>query len=292
MQTFADALRTKDFSLSAEIYLRPETDAASIREQAQAVAAHVDAVLVTDNQYGQVHLSPVAVAGILLQAGVDPVMQLTSRNRNRIALLSDLLGASAIGVTSLLLVAGERAPKSMQPRPKPVLDLSATDLIRTATTINADERLRDRPKFTIGGIVTPVGPKPNWQPKKMLEKIDAGAHFLQTHLCMDLKLLRQYMQHLIDRKLLHRASVIGAVAVLESAEDAQWLRDNRPNVMLPTALLERLQNASDPRDEGIRICAETLREMAKIPGMSGACVMASRDLTTIGEAIRQAGLRD
>ena len=105
----------------------------------------------------------------MLDCGVDPIVQLTSRNRNRIALVSDLLGAGALGVTSLLLVAGERASKEFQPRPKPVLDLSATDLIRTATTIKIDEKLRTNPDFFIGGVVTPVAPGPHWKPKKLLE---------------------------------------------------------------------------------------------------------------------------
>ncbi len=290
MRTFANAVRTKDFALSAEIFLRPETDAALIREQAATVAPHVDALLLTDNQYGQVHLCTVAAAAILLDAGIDPVLQLTSRNRNRIALLSDLLGASAIGVTSVLLVAGERAPTEFQPRPKPVLDLSATDLIRTAATMNADERLEERPDFFIGAVATPVGPKPNWRPKKLLEKIDAGAHFVQPHICMDIDLLRRYMQHLVGKKLLHRTSVIGSVAIVESADDARWLRENRPNVMLPDGMIERLEDAPDPKEEGIRICAETLDAMRTIPGMSGASIMATRDLATIGKAIRLAGI--
>lgn len=290
MKTFQDAVRTKDFAITAEIYLRPETDAASVREQAGLLQADVDAILLTDNQYGQLHMSTIAAASILLASGVDPIVQLTCRNRNRIALLSDLLGAAAIGVTSLLLVAGERAPKEFQPRPKPVLDLAATDLIRTATTLKSDERLAYCPDFFVGGVVTPVAPKTTWKAIKLTEKIDAGAQFVQTHICMDIRLLNLYMKHLVTKKYIRQTSVIGAVAVLESAEDAEWIRDNRPNVMIPDNLVERLGSAGDPREEGIRICAETLRAMAKIPGMAGASIMAARDLKTIPEVIRLAGI--
>lgn len=289
MKTFKDAVRNHDFAISAEIYLRPETDADALRIQADTLKASVDGILLTDNQFGQLHLSTIAAASILLQDGVDPIVQLTSRNRNRIALLSDLLGAAVLGVTSLLLVAGERAPGNLKPRPKPVLDVNAVELIRTANAVNADEKLMVSPDFLVGGLVTPVLPKANWKAKQFREKVDAGAQFLQTHICMDVELLRHYLKHLVESKLIQRVSVIGAVAVLGGAEDAQWLRDNRPNVMLPEGLVERLAAASDPREEGIRACAETLRAMREIPGLAGVNIVATRDLATIPEVIRAAG---
>jgi len=292
LKTFKEAVRNNDFAISAEIYLRPETDSDSLRIQTDILKDSVDGVLLTDNQFGQLHLSTIAAASILLNNGVDPIVQLTSRNRNRIALISDLLGAGALGVTSLLLVAGERAPENLKPRPKPVLDLSAIDLILTANTVKIDEKLTVSPDFLVGGLVTPVMPKPNWKAKQLREKIDAGAQFVQTHICMDIELLRRYLRHLVEHKLIQRTSVIGAVAVLADAEDAVWLRDNRPNVMLPDGIVERLQNAADPREEGIRICAETIRAMREIPGLAGVNLMATRDLTAIPEVIREAGLHD
>jgi len=290
LKTFKDAVRHKDFAVSAEIYLRPESDAASVLEQAGVLRECVDGILLTDNQFGQVHMSTIAAASILLSAGVDPIVQLTSRNRNRIALVSDLLGAAALGVTSLLLVAGEKAPKEFRPRPKPVLDLRATDLILTAATIRNDEKLKAPPDFFIGGVITPVLPGPRWTPKKLLEKIDAGAQFVQTHICMDVDLLRGYMKRLIGNKLIQRTSVIVAVAVIESADDARWLCENRPNVMLPDDIVERLEQADDPRAEGIAICAETIRALREIPGIDGVSIMATRDLSSIPAAVRAARL--
>lgn len=292
MKTFKNAVRDKDFAISAEIYLRPETDAESIRTQADVLKDVVDGILLTDNQYGQLHMSTIAAASILLDYGVDPIVQLTCRNRNRIALLSDLLGAGALGVTSLLLVAGERAPANFKPRPKPVLDLVATDLIRTATTMKVDENLTQNPDFLVGGVVTPVIPKPTWEAKKVREKIDAGAQFVQTHICLDVALLRQYLHHLVANKLIQRTSVIVAVAVLESAEDVVWLRENRPNVMVSDEIVTRLENASDPRQEGIDVCAESIKMMSEIPGLNGVSIMAARDLSAIPEVIRAAGLHD
>ena len=108
MKTFKNAVHTRDFAVTAEIFLRPESDAESIRHQAEVLRDHVDAILLTDNQFGQVHMSTLVAASILMACGVDAIVQLSSRNRNRIALLSDLLGAAALGISSLLLVRGER----------------------------------------------------------------------------------------------------------------------------------------------------------------------------------------
>lgn len=292
MKTFKEAVRKKDFAISAEIYLRPESDAESLRAQAIALRDSVDGLLLTDNQYGQLHMSTTAAASILIDYGVDPIVQLTCRNRNRIALISDLLGVGALGVTSLLLVAGERAPEQFQPRPKPVMDLSATDLIRTASTMKIDEKLTQNLDFFVGGVVTPVMPKPSWEAKQLREKIDAGAQFVQTHICMDVELLRRYLSHLVANKLTQRTSVVASVALLGSVEDERWLRENRPNVMLPDGMAKRLESASNPREEGIQICAETIRAMREIPGLAGVNIMSARDLSAIPEVVRAAGLHD
>ncbi len=292
MKTFKEAVRKKDFAISAEIYLRPESDAESLRAQAIALRDSVDGLLLTDNQYGQLHMSTTAAASILIDYGVDPIVQLTCRNRNRIALISDLLGVGALGVTSLLLVAGERAPEQFQPRPKPVMDLSATDLIRTAATMKIDEKLTQNLDFFVGGVVTPIMPKPSWEAKQLREKIDAGAQFVQTHICMDVELLRRYLSHLVANKLTQRTSVVASVALLGSVEDERWLRENRPNVMLPDGMAKRLESASNPREEGIQICAETIRAMREIPGLAGVNIMSARDLSAIPEVVRAAGLHD
>ena len=290
LKTFKKAIGKREFSVTAELFLRPETDAVSIREQAGVLADDVDGILLTDNQFGHLHLCTVAAASLLIDIGIDPIVQLSCRNRNRISLLSDLMGAAAIGVTSLLLVRGARVPDGFEPRPKAVLDVTATELIRIATTMKADERLKSLPDFFVGGVVTPHGAKPNWVPRKLQEKIEAGAQFIQMHICMDIDLLRGYMKHLVADKIIRRVSIMASVAVISSAGDARWLRENRPNVMIPDAVIERLEGADDPQKEGIRICAEVLRELATIPGIAGANVIATRDLATIPVAIRMAGI--
>jgi len=290
LTTFRSAIYKKDFTVTAECFLRPETNAEAIRLQADELRESVDAVLLTDNQHGQVHMSVLAAARLMLDNGIDPIMQLSCRNRNRIVLVSDMLGAAALGVTSLLLVRGDRVPRGFKPRPKAVFDLNATDLIATAATMNEDQRLVSRPAFFVGGVVTPHGPKPGWVPKKLNQKVSAGLHFIVTHLCMDLPQLREYMKHLVGNEMTRRVAVIVSTAILSSAEDALWLRKHRPNAMLPNSLVKRLAQSPDPKKEGVAICSEHLAELATIPGVSGANIMASTDLSMIPAVIAAANL--
>ncbi len=290
MRSFKDAIRNREFAVSAEIFLRPESSVDSITEQADLLRDHVDAILLTDNQFGRLHMSTLVAASILINAGVDPIVQLASRNRNRVALISDLIGAVALGVTSLLLVRGERAPKEIDPRPKSVLDVDAVELIRIASTVSQDERNSHSPDLYIGGLVIPHRPAKQWKGKLLTDKIDAGAGYLQTHLCMDMDILKSFIKRLVENGIVRQTNIIGATAILGSAEDARWLRENRRNVLIPDSVVDRLEKASNPRQEGINICTEILQAMLDIPGISGANIMATQDLATIPETIDAAGL--
>jgi methylenetetrahydrofolate reductase (NADPH) len=290
LRSFKDAIRNRDFAVSAEIFLRPESSVDSIIEQADVLRDHVDAILLTDNQFGRIHMSPLVAASILINAGVDPIVQIASRNRNRLALISDLIGAAALGVTSLLLVRGDHAPKEYNPRPKPVLDVNAAELIRIASTVSQDPEILHAPDFCIGGLVRAHRPEKSWDGKLLMEKIDAGAGYLQASICMDVDVLKTFMKRLVDNGIVRRTSFIASTAILGSAEDARWLQDNRRNVSIPDSIVDRLEKASNPRQEGINICTEILQAMREIPGISGTKIMAAQDLTTIPETIDAAGL--
>ncbi len=289
MKYFKDALGTKDFVITSEIFLKPETDANSIKVQADVLRDYVDAILLTDNQSGQLHMSSLAAGVLLLDAKIDPIIQLSCRNRNRISLLGDLLGCAALGMTNLSLIRGDRVP-DVQPRPKAIMDITATELIRMANKMKADDRIKSVGKFLLGGVVTPHGPKSGWQAKNITEKIDAGAQFVLTHTCLDVDLLRTYMQRMVETKLVRRINVIVGMAVLSSSEDAQWVRKNRPNVIIPNDIVTRLSNAKDPEKEGIDICIEQLNVLKTIPGVSGAHLIASEKLINISTAIKNANI--
>jgi len=289
LKYFKDALNTKDFVITSEIFLKPETDANSIKIQADVLRDYVDAILLTDNQSGQLHMSSLAAGVLLLDAKIDPIIQLSCRNRNRISLLSDLMGCAALEMTNLSLIRGDRVP-DIQPKPKAIMDITATGLIRMANKMKADEKIKSVGKFLLGGVVTPHGPKPGWQAKNITEKIDAGAQFMLTHTCLDVDLIRTYMQRMVETKLLRRVNVIVGMAVLSSSEDAQWVRKNRPNVIIPNDIVTRLSNAKDPEKEGIDICIEQLNVLKTIPGVSGAHLIASEKLINISTAIKNANI--
>jgi methylenetetrahydrofolate reductase (NADPH) len=289
LKYFKDALNTKDFVITSEIFLKPETDTNSIKIQADVLRDYVDAILLTDNQSGQLHMSSLAAGVLLLDAKIDPIIQLSCRNRNSISLLGDLLGCAALGMTNLSLIRGDRVP-DVQPKPKAITDITATELIRMANKMKADEKIKSVDKFLLGGVVTPHGPKPGWQAKNITEKIDAGAQFVLTHTCLDVDLLRIYMKRMVETKLVRRVSVIVGMAVLSSSEDAQWVRKNRPNVIIPNDIVTRLSNAKDPEKEGIDICIEQLNALKTIPGVSGAHIIASEKLINISAAIKNANI--
>jgi methylenetetrahydrofolate reductase (NADPH) len=290
LKTFKEAARTRDFTVTSEIFLKPETSAEMVRTAAELLGSHVDGVLLTDNQYGQLHMSVLALASLLLANGVDPIVQLACRNRNRIALFSDLLGAAALGVSSLMLIRGNRVPAGVKPRPKAVLDLDAQELIGMASKLKSNEELTTLPDFYIGGLVTPHAPKPGWNPEKLLKKIEAGVQFAQAHVCMDMPVLRAYLKHLVAAGLLRRISIFASLAIPASADDARWLRENRPNINIPDPVIRRIAQAADPEQEGIRVCAEQIQELRDIPGISGVHLIATRNLVSIPAAVEASGL--
>lgn len=289
MNTFFEAVRTKGFVFSAEIFLRPETTAEMISIQTQLLQPFVDGILVTDNQDGRLHLSPLAAASLVQANGVDPIVQLTCRNRNRIALLAELLGAATLGVTSLVLMRGNRVPDGFKPRPRAVFDVDATELIAMASKMTADECLPSLPDLFVGSVITPHAPKPGWVPEKLTQKADAGAQFALTHICMDPGLMSNYMKFLVAAGLPRRMHIFVTLVVASSADDARWLRNHLPNNHIPDAMIQRLEQAADPEQEGVKICAEQIQEIAGIPGTSGVHLIATQSLATINAAIEMAG---
>ena len=290
MNNFNKSLNTKDFTISSEIFLRPDTDEEAIKIQSDLLKDYVDAILVTDNQSGQLHMSSLSVGIILKNLGINPIVNLSCRNRNRISLISELLGCASLGINNLILTRGEKIPKEVQPRPKAIMDMNATSLISLANQIRNDEKLPSNNDFLIGGVVTPFSPKQGWPAKNLSEKIDAGANFMITHTCLNMELISTYMKRLVATKLLRNMHLIVGIAILKSPEDAKWLRENRPNVMIPADAVDRLEKSNEPEKEGIKMCAENLETLSKIPGISGAHIIASNTVLNIPDAISLANL--
>lgn len=258
----------------------------------------VDAVNVTDGAGAKAHMSALAAAAILARAGIEPVLQLTARDRNRMALQADMLGAAALGIPNLLCLRGDDPTKGDQPETKPVFDLDGRGMIETARCLRDEGRfpsgrkVEPAPRFLIGAADTPVEPAPGWKPAALAAKIAAGADFVQTQLCFDLALLRRYLAALADHGLLGRVPILVGIGPPASARAARWMRETLPGVQLPESLIGRLERAADPAAEGRRICAELLEELAEMKGVAGAHLMAPGRERSIAETLVNAALKD
>jgi methylenetetrahydrofolate reductase (NADPH) len=291
-------LRSGRFAVTAE--LNPPDSAApeAVYERALVLATVCDAINATDASGANVHMSSVSVCALLTRAGYEPVMQVSCRDRNRIAIQGDLLGAAAMGVRNLLCLTGDGVQAGDQPEAKPVFDLDSVTLLRTARMLRdqgqflSGRALEARPHFFLGASANPFAPPQKYRAAHLAKKIEAGAEFIQTQFCFDLPALRAFMEEVHDLGLDEKAFVLVGVGPLRSARTAEWLRSRVPGVVIPEAVIERLRGVpvDQQREEGKRLCVEIIREVREIPGVRGVHVMAYRQEELVAEIIEEAGL--
>lgn len=291
MKTFRDAIQGQRFAITGELTLARESTVDDLRLQADALAGLVDGVQVADNPWAWVQMSSVAASALVLQQGVDAIPVLSCRDRNRLALQSDLLGLRALGVSSALLVKGHRMPKEHQVRARSVFELSGRELVAMGRELADEITPGPAGEFFIGTNARIFRPQPGWQPESLTERAQAGAQFMQSQLCLNLDTLQLYMQRLVEARLTWHYAIVATVAVMPSANTAAWLKQVLKDALVPPALVKRLEQAGDPEQEGVAIAAEAIREIAEIPGMSGVHVFTTGDPALVPEAIRASGLK-
>jgi methylenetetrahydrofolate reductase (NADPH) len=295
LKRFRDSLLQGKFTISAELMLNRESNAAEVREQCQRLTGLVDAMLVADNSWPWVQMSPLAASALVLQEGLDALPVLTCRDRNRVALISDLLGLQALGVTAAMLVRGYRMSKEHQVPARSVFELRGRELLGIAEQMSQSGGPGGGPRGS-EGLLTGTNaavfkPQPGWKAESLLEKAQAGARFMHTQLCMNLDTLQAYLSHLIEARVTWQFSTIVTLAVLPSAETALWLKNNLRDSLVPDSLIQRLQNVPDPEQEGINICAELILRVAELPGVSGVHIFTPGKPELIAHAIQQSGVR-
>ncbi|MEJ8569125.1 methylenetetrahydrofolate reductase [Elongatibacter sediminis] len=288
MKTLREALGRKTFVMSADLDLGRGTGAAEVRHQARQLAPVVDAVQVPDSHDGRLQMSVTAAAALLLAEGVDPVVHLTGRDRNRIALENDLLGLGVLGVQSVLLTRGEVLPDSYRPPTRQVLELSGTDLVTIARQLGEDESVPGVSGFHVGTAATVFAPRKGWKPKSLLERVEAGADFVQMQICFNLKSLRRYMMHLVDARLPWRCAVLAGIAVLPDVETAKRLQLALHGSAMAGQIVRRMADAVEPEREGVAIALEKILQLAEIPGISGVNLTAPGRPDLIAETVRAA----
>jgi methylenetetrahydrofolate reductase (NADPH) len=288
----AERLRSGRFALTAEIVPPLSCDPADLIEKARPLKGLADAVNVTDGAGANVHLGAATAAALLVQAGIEPILQLTCRDRNRIALQSELIAAAASGVHNLLLLTGDKPDAGDQPDAKPVFDLDSQTLMETARLLRdrgelpSGKRVAGSADFFIGAADLPVDPPPGWRPDALARKVAAGAQFVQTQFCMDAGVVRRYAARLQEAGL--DVFLLIGISPLRSARSAAWMRKHLYGTIIPDAVVARLEQAADPRAEGRRICVELTRELANIPGVAGAHIMAPGNDEAVPEVIAAA----
>ncbi len=280
MNNLEKSLNDGKFCFTAELV--PPLSAAPDRllEQASLLSGRVEALNVTDGAAARTTMSSVAAATLLAVNGMEPVLQLTCRDRNRIALCADLVGCAAFGVANLLLLTGDDPARGDQPEAKAVHDINSTALIDIARVMSAQGVLPNgreiipAPYFHIGSADVPQRPTDRKIAPGIAHKIDAGARFVQTQLCYDIDLIETYIEYLGEWGIPDKAGILMGLGPVLSARSARWMRDNLWGVAFPDALIQRLEDSSDPKQEGRRICIELIERMQKIDGIAGVHLMA------------------
>lgn len=298
-----------DFALTAEVVPPLSSNPNDLNDLIAPLKADVDALNIADSAGGKVRLSGLACAALMTGNDIEPVLQMTCRDRNKIALLSELIGAGALGVHNLLILRGDKLNKQQQPDITEVHDVTPTELIEIAANLTnagfvpgAETKLTNRsitlaqsavsspPQFFVGAADVPADCNEDYWAGALKAKIEAGAQFIQTQLCYDLGQITNYATRLNDNDLSDRVFVLIGTGPLKSAQSALWMRENLWGVDIPDAIISRLDTAGDPVQEGIKICAEILDHIADTSGLAGAHLMAPGNNDAIPQAISQAGV--
>jgi methylenetetrahydrofolate reductase (NADPH) len=275
-------LASGDFAVTAEIGPPRGADPAALRRKVEPLGGWVDAVNITDNAGAHVRMASWAGSLVVAQAGVEPVMQLTCRDRNRLALQSDLLAAAAMGIPNVLLMTGDHPRFGDHPDAMPVFDLDSVQLLWAARMMRDEGRLLSgralsaRPGWLIGAVENPFAPPAGFRAARLAKKADAGAEFAQTQFVFDVPAFARWMTEVRDLGLDQRCRILAGVGPVRSLRALEHLRTGVPGLHIPGEVDRRLRAVPADRvaTEGLRICTEIIQQIREIPGVSGVHVMA------------------
>jgi methylenetetrahydrofolate reductase (NADPH) len=291
-------LRAGKFAVTAELAPPDSALAEDVYERARLFDGYVDGMNATDGSGAHCHMSSVAMCALLTNIGYSPVLQISCRDKNRIAIQGDVLGAAAMGVSNVLCLSGDGVQVGDHPEAKPVFDLDSMSLLETIRVMRDESRflsgrpITTPPQMFIGAAENPSAPPFGDRPHRLAKKIAAGAQFIQTQYVFDIEHLRVFMAKSRDLGLLEQCFIIPGVGPLASARTALWIRNNVPGIHIPDAIIKRLETAKEPKQEGRKICVELIQQIREIEGVSGVHVMAYRQEEAVGEIIQQSGVLD
>jgi methylenetetrahydrofolate reductase (NADPH) len=291
-------LRSGRFAVTAELDAPDSADPADVYKNALVLAEVCDAINATDGAGANCHMSSMGCCALLTRAGYEPVLQVSCRDRNRIAIQGDLLGAAAMGVKNLLCLTGDDVSNGDQPEAKRVFDLDSVQLLQVARMMRdqgvllSGRKLTTPPRLFLGAVENPFAPPFDWRPQRLAKKVAAGAQFIQTQYCFDVPLFERFMRGVRDLGLHERVAILVGVGPLRSAKAAEFMRTRVPGVWIPDAIMERMSKTPKNRqaEEGKQICVEIIQQVRAIAGVRGVHVMAYRQEESVAEIIHRAGL--
>jgi len=293
---FERVLRAGAFAVTTELDPPDSADPEDVFRRARVFDGYVDAINATDGSGANCHMSSLAVCALLTRVGYAPVMQISCRDRNRIAIQGDILGGAAMGVCNMLCLTGDGVNAGDHPQAKPVFDLDCITLLDIGRTLRDEHRFQSGRKITFaprvffGAAENPFAPPFEWRPERLAKKIAAGAQFIQTQYCFDVERLRTFMARVGDLGLVDRAYILVGVGPLRSAKAAEWMRTHVPGVHIPDEIVRRVAGAQDQAREGRRVCIDLIREIRTIEGVAGVHVMAYRQEESVAEVITESGV--
>jgi 5,10-methylenetetrahydrofolate reductase len=289
-------LRDGKFAVTAELNPPDSADPEEVYDRALVLSEVCDAINATDASGANTHMSSVGISSLLTRAGYAVVMQISCRDRNRIAIQGDVLGAAAMGVANILCLTGDGVQAGDQPEAKPVFDLDSMSLLQTIRTMRDERRFLSGRKITkpplvfLGAAANPFAPPYEYRAVHMGKKIAAGAQFIQTQYCFDLPIFERFMARARELGLHERCFILAGVGPLASARAAKWMRAHVPGIHIPDAVIARLEGAANQKAEGKRICIELIQQIREIKGVAGVHVMAYRQEELVSEIIQQSGI--
>ena len=292
-------LRAGQFAVTTELAPPDSADPEEVLQRARVFDGYVDAINATDGSGAHCHMSSLAVCALLTRVGYAPIMQISCRDRNRIAIQGDILGAAAMGVCNLLCLSGDGVESGDHPQAKPVFDLDAITLLETARALRDERRFLSGRKITaaprvfLGAAENPFAEPQSFRAQRVAKKVAAGAQFIQTQYCYDVPMLKTFMRHVEDLGLLEKIFILVGVGPLRSAAAAEWMRSNVAGLHIPDAVIARLKNAgADAQREGQTLCVELMQELRGLRGVSGVHLMAYRQETVVPEIVQRSGVLD
>ncbi len=291
------------FAVTAELGPPKSADVSVISAKAAKLEGAVDAANITDNQTAIVRMSSIAAGALALKEGVEPVIQITCRDRNRIAIQSDVLGAYALGIRNILCLTGDHQRFGNHPTSKNVFDMDSIQLVsmlacmRDQKRFACGEEIRNskrapvvEPKILIGAAENPFGDPLEFRAIRLAKKVEAGADFIQTQCIYDMDRFAEFMRQVREKGLHERVKILAGVTPLKSVAMAKYMRDSVAGLTVPEYYIARLEKADDKAAEGIKICVEQILALREIEGVAGVHIMAIEWEEKVAQIVKEAGL--